>query len=165
MEDYSKIKVGGHVTGIMGLKAVLAEMAELHRNEPDERIGALMREKLASMNYITGGAEQIERYEQAFLREYKKHVGQPLPAEATNELTIKVLGPGCPQCKRLRQEVMQVLTENQVAADLEHVTDPMEIAGYGLLAMPALIVNGIVKSTGSVPSKVKLKTLLRIVAE
>lgn len=159
MEDYSKIQIGGRITGVMGLKAVLVEMAEHYRHEPDERIGVVMREKLASMNYIAGGTEQM--YEQAFLREYKKSVGQAVPAESTNELTIKVLGPGCPQCERLSQEVMRVLAENQVAADLEHVTEPLEIASYGLLAMPALIINGKVKSTGSVPPKAKLKAWLR----
>lgn len=158
MEDHSKIKVGGHVTGIMGLKAVLSEMAEHYRNEPDERIGALMREKLASQNYIAGGAELI--YEQAFLREFKKHIGQPLPAESTDELTIRVLGQGCPQCERLNREVMQILTEHQLAADLEHVTDPLEIVGYGLFAMPVLIINGKVRSTGSVPPRAKLKAWL-----
>jgi len=155
MEDYCKIKVGAHVTGIMGLKAVLAEMAEQYRHEPDDRIGVIMRDKLARSNYIAKGAEQI--YELAFLREYKKYIGQPMPTESASGLTIKVLGQGCPQCERLTEEVMQVLGENNLAADLEHVTNPMEIAGYGVFIMPVLIINDKVRSTGTVPSKVKLK--------
>lgn len=158
MEDYSKIKVGSHVTGIMGLKAVLAEIAEYSSHEPDERIGVLMREKLAAENYISKEAKQI--YEQAFLREYKKYVGRPALEEPAGELTVKVLGAGCPQCERLSREVMQVLAENNLAADLEHVTDPMEIAGYGVFATPVLMINGSVRSTGSVPPKAKLKAWL-----
>jgi hypothetical protein len=158
MEDYCKLKVGAHFTGIMGLKAVLAEMVEQYSREPDERIGVLMREKLAAMNYIAGEAEQI--YEQAFLREYRKFVGRPDLEEPTGELTVKVLGLGCPQCERLSREIMQVLAENNLAADLEHVTDPMEIAGYGVFATPVLIINGKVRSTGSVPPKAKMKDWL-----
>ncbi len=155
MEDYCKIKVGAHLTGIMGLKAVLAEMAEHSRHEPDDRVAAMMRERLMSTNYIAKGSEQI--YEQAFLREYKKYIGQPMPTESASGLTIKVLGQGCPQCERLTEEVMQILGENNLAADLEHVTDPMEIAGYGVFATPVLIINDRIRSTGTVPSRMKLK--------
>jgi hypothetical protein len=79
MEDYSKIKIGGHVTGIMGLSAVL--------------------------------------------------------------------------------------TEKGVAAEIEHVSDPHEIASYVLSATPVLIINGKVKSTGSVPPRIRLEAWLARDAE
>jgi protein-disulfide isomerase len=55
---------------------------------------------------------------------------------------------------------MAVMAEMNLPADIEHVTDIAEIGSYGVMGTPALIVNGAVKSVGSIPSKVKLKTWL-----
>ncbi len=63
-----------------------------------------------------------------------------------------MLGPGCPRCRQLRDTVLQLLTERGLAADFEYVTDPLEIAGHGILMPPALIVNGVVKVSGKVPT-------------
>ena len=76
-------------------------------------------------------------------------------------MEIKVLGPGCANCTRLEQEVMQVLTEMELAANIEHVTDIQKIASYGVLGTPALIINGKVKSVGNVPSRDKIAEWLR----
>jgi protein-disulfide isomerase len=46
-------------------------------------------------------------------------------------------------------------------ADIEHVTDIAEIGSYGVMGTPALIVNGTVKSVGSLPPKTKLKQWLQ----
>lgn len=72
-------------------------------------------------------------------------------------LNIKVLGPGCPQCERLEQEVMAVMAEIGIAGDLEHVRDVAEIGRYGVLGSLSLVINGEVKSVGSVPLKPKIK--------
>ncbi|MBW1709879.1 MAG: thioredoxin family protein [Deltaproteobacteria bacterium] len=72
-------------------------------------------------------------------------------------MEIKVLGPGCAQCDRLEREIMQVLNEINLAADLEHITDIKEIGQYGVMGTPALIINGKVKSVGKVPPKEKIK--------
>ena len=69
---------------------------------------------------------------------------------------IKVLGLGCPQCDGLEQELMQVMAEINLMADIEHVRDIKEIGKYGVMGMPALIINGKVKSVGRVPQKNKL---------
>lgn len=158
MDDFSKIKVGNHLTGIIGLKAVLTEMVQQYQDEPKERISVLMREKLTTENYIAKGAEHL--YEEAFLREYMEFAGLSTLKNQTDELTIRVLGSGCLKCKRLSQDIMQVLAENNLAADFEHVTDLVEIASYGIFSTPALIVNGKVKSTGSVPPIAKLESWL-----
>jgi small redox-active disulfide protein 2 len=68
-------------------------------------------------------------------------------------MDIKVLGPGCPKCRQTEQMVRDVVTEAGVGADIEKVTDVMKIAGYGVFATPAVVVNGEVKSVGRVPSK------------
>ena len=48
-------------------------------------------------------------------------------------MEIKVLGPGCPNCEKLEQDVMELITELKLAADLEHVRDPVAISGYGVM--------------------------------
>jgi len=67
-----------------------------------------------------------------------------------------VPGQGCAQCDKLEQELMHVMAEFELIADIEHVRDIKEIGKYGVMGMPALIINGKVKSVGRVPSKNKL---------
>ncbi|MCF8142407.1 MAG: thioredoxin family protein [Deltaproteobacteria bacterium] len=71
-------------------------------------------------------------------------------------MQIKVLGPGCVQCDRLEQDLMQVMSETGVMADIEHVRDIKEIGRYGVMGTPALLINGRVKSVGKVPLKSKM---------
>jgi small redox-active disulfide protein 2 len=68
-------------------------------------------------------------------------------------LDIKVLGPGCPKCQQTENVVKEAVSEAGVAADIEKVTDIMEIAGYGVFLTPAVVVNGEVKSAGKLPKK------------
>ena len=55
---------------------------------------------------------------------------------------------------------MAVMAELNIAADLEHVRDPIDIANYGVMGSPGLIINGQVKAVGSVPPPNKLKVWL-----
>ena len=68
-------------------------------------------------------------------------------------MEIKVLGPGCPKCRQAEKIVKEAVAEAGVAADVEKVTDVMEIAGYGVLGTPAVVVDGQVKSVGKIPKK------------
>ncbi len=68
-------------------------------------------------------------------------------------MEIKVLGPGCPKCKQTEKIVREAVAEAGVAAEVEKVTNIMEIAGYGVLGTPAVVVDGQVKSVGKVPAK------------
>ena len=51
---------------------------------------------------------------------------------------------------------MEVMAETNVVADVEHIRDIKEIGKYGIMGTPALLINGDVKSVGSVPPKTKL---------
>jgi len=73
-------------------------------------------------------------------------------------MEIKVLGPGCPKCKQTEQRIREVLAEAGVAANVEKVTDIMEIAGYGVLGTPAVIIDSQVKSVGKIPSTKEIKS-------
>ncbi len=68
-------------------------------------------------------------------------------------MDIKVLGPGCPKCKQTEQVVKDALNETGVSANVEKVTDVMQIAGYGVFGTPAVVIDGEVKSVGKIPKK------------
>lgn len=153
-DDVMQIKVDTFTVGIIGLKAVMEEMAHEFADKPDEEIQRELLKRLSKRNYISNKAE--DGYAKAFLREFKKFLCKPHEEEISEGLEIKVLGPGCVQCDRLEQELMQVMAEKGVLADIEHVRDIKEIGKYGVMGTPALIINGKVKSVGSVPPKNKL---------
>ncbi|MBW2177492.1 MAG: TM0996/MTH895 family glutaredoxin-like protein, partial [Deltaproteobacteria bacterium] len=66
-------------------------------------------------------------------------------------MNIKVLGPGCPKCEQTEKIIRETVAKEGVAADVEKVTDTMEIAGYGVFGTPAVVVDGEVKSVGKIP--------------
>jgi small redox-active disulfide protein 2 len=80
-----------------------------------------------------------------------------MPVKKGKYLEIKILGPGCMQCDKLEREVMSVLAELSLPADLEHVRDISKFKEYGVFGTPALIINGEVKSVGKVPLKSEIK--------
>jgi small redox-active disulfide protein 2 len=67
-------------------------------------------------------------------------------------MEIKVLGPGCPRCEKTAQNVKQAVTEAGIDANIEKVTDVMEIAKYGVFGTPAVVVDGDVRSAGKIPT-------------
>ncbi|TEB11253.1 thioredoxin family protein [Pelotomaculum propionicicum] len=75
-------------------------------------------------------------------------------------MDIKVMGAGCAKCNKLEQMVMEVLADLNERVNVSHVRDFKEIASYGILRTPALIINGQVKLTGMVPPKEKLKEII-----
>ncbi|WP_022665225.1 thioredoxin family protein [Desulfospira joergensenii] len=68
-------------------------------------------------------------------------------------MEIKVLGPGCAKCAKTEKLVQEVLQETGVDANVEKVSDLMQIASYGVFGTPSVIVDGEVKCTGKVPKK------------
>lgn len=68
-------------------------------------------------------------------------------------MDVKVLGPGCPKCQQTEKIVKEAVADAGVDAQVEKVTDTMEIAGYGVFGTPAVVVDGQVKSVGKIPSK------------
>ena len=66
--------------------------------------------------------------------------------------TIEVLGSGCPNCRRLEANAREAVGMAGVEAQVEHVTDPREIARRGVMSMPGLVIDGRVVSTGRIPS-------------
>ncbi|HPA14296.1 MAG TPA: thioredoxin family protein [Desulfobacterales bacterium] len=75
-------------------------------------------------------------------------------------MDIKVLGPGCAKCKQTEKIVREAVAESGIDARVEKVEDIMKIAGYGVFGTPAVIIDGRVKSVGSVPEKEEVKAWL-----
>ena len=66
---------------------------------------------------------------------------------------IKILGTGCPNCKRVTALVEEAVKETGVDATIEKVEDIMDIMKYNVLSTPALVINEEIKIKGRVPSK------------
>jgi small redox-active disulfide protein 2 len=72
-------------------------------------------------------------------------------------MEIKVLGPGCPRCHETEKNVEEAVLEAGVDAQVDKVTDTMQIASYGVFGTPAVVVDGEVKSVGKIPTKDEIK--------
>jgi len=68
-------------------------------------------------------------------------------------LQIKILGPGCANCKRLEQMTHRQVEKLGLTADIEKVTDYGQIMAYGVMSTPGLVVNGEVVSYGRIPTE------------
>ncbi len=157
-DDVVQIRVDGHGVGIIGLKTVMEEMAGEYAHRTDEEVGAELLKRLSKRNYVSDRA--AEGYRKAFIREFRKFLGQSFEEESSGGIEIKVLGPGCAQCDGLERALMEAMAEINLVADLEHIRDIKEIGSYGVMGSPALVINGEVKSVGKIPSRTKLREWL-----
>ena len=66
--------------------------------------------------------------------------------------TIKVLGPGCKRCQTTAQMISAAAQAKGVAVEIEKVTDPAAIVGYGVMATPGVIIDGVLVHAGGLPS-------------
>ena len=73
-------------------------------------------------------------------------------------LTIKVLGSGCANCKRVEQIVRKIVTEMSLEAEVIKVTDYNDITSYNILSTPGLVINEKVVSYGRIPSPAEVTT-------
>ncbi len=79
---------------------------------------------------------------------------------AEQEAAVKILGSGCDKCRALEKATIEALEELGRDTAVEHVTDFAQIAQYGVMQTPALVVDGKVLSSGRVLSKDAVKKLL-----
>jgi small redox-active disulfide protein 2 len=157
--DISQIKIGQHTHGIVGLKHTLEALSETHAKQPDEAVAEELLRRLSKNNYIPDKAQ--EHYGRAFVREFRKYLGQDFTEEKSELLEIRVLGAGCAVCDGLENQIMEVLTEIGLATDLEHIRDADRIAEYKVKTTPALIINGNIMGSGGIPSKGEIHNWLK----
>jgi small redox-active disulfide protein 2 len=75
-------------------------------------------------------------------------------------LTIKVLGSGCANCKRVEQIAQKVVADLAIQAEVVKVTDYNEIMKYNILSTPGLVINEKVVSSGRIPSPAEVTTFV-----
>ncbi|HSP60778.1 MAG TPA: thioredoxin family protein [Ornithinimicrobium sp.] len=75
-------------------------------------------------------------------------------------MIVKVLGPGCRNCHRLEERTREALARLGLQADVRTITDYGEIAAYGVLRTPGLVVDDELVHSGSVPTTGHLVDLL-----
>ena len=159
-DSVMQIRINNNLVGIVGLEQVMEKMVREFSSCPDDEIGAEMVRRLSENNYIPRQAKDI--YAQAFVLEFKKYLGQPVDEQPVTGVRIAVLGPGCSQCSRMEMDVREVLSEMKLPAELLHVTDVREIGKYGVMGVPALVINDRVVCVGKTPHRNKIKEWLQL---
>ena len=75
-------------------------------------------------------------------------------------MEIKILGTGCPKCKKLEANTKEALKQLGVSSTVEKVTDLNDIMQYNVVITPGLVVDGEVKASGKVLSVEKIKEII-----
>ena len=75
-------------------------------------------------------------------------------------MKIEVLGTGCAKCKALEEVVKQAVAKKGIFAQIEKVEDIVKIMEYGVTSTPALVIDGVVKSSGRVLSIAEIEAVI-----
>jgi small redox-active disulfide protein 2 len=76
-------------------------------------------------------------------------------------MKIEVLGSGCPKCMKLEEMTRKAVEKLGLKAEIGHVRDVDKILEYGVMMTPALVVDGVVKISGKLPSEKELESYLK----
>ena len=71
-------------------------------------------------------------------------------------MKVQILGSGCAKCKTLEERVRELVAKNQLPVEVEKITDLQEMMKYGIMMTPGLVIDGVVKSVGSIPKESQL---------
>ncbi len=158
-EEVSMVIIGGHKIGLIGLSEIFETLKKMNLSDESEIKNQLL-EQVKVQNYVPDSKR--EEYARTLLREYKKFAG--LPVEAVQEKlafpTIRILGPGCTACETMEKDVRAILTELNIAADVDHVRDVNKISEYGMVRTPSLVINEKIVLNGRSLPKSQLKKLI-----
>jgi len=72
-------------------------------------------------------------------------------------MEIKILGTGCPKCRKVYENAMKAIEELGVDSEVEKVEDIDKIISFGVMMTPAVVINGEVKVSGRIPSIEEIK--------
>ena len=75
-------------------------------------------------------------------------------------LQIKVLGPGCENCKKLAYLTERAVNSLSIEAKIEKITDYAEIMKYPILSTPGLVINEKVVASGRIPAEAEITTFI-----
>lgn len=151
----NSLKIGRATVGLLELDLALSRALATPQRPESEVVEELYR-RVAARNYIPTGLE--DEYRRALAREYRRLLaGEPRHAE---ELQIRILGTDCVSCNRLQEVVLAVMAQRGIAADIVKVSDPDQIARFGMPRTPALVVNDQVLCAGRLPSPAEVEEWL-----
>ena len=154
-EPVQQVMINNRMVGIVGLEKAMTMAMTICAGKNDKEISDYLISTISGQNYIPPSAR--DDYAKALLRQYKIEQNIPVAPESVPGLRIYVLGMGCSRCSQLEDDIRDLLSEMQIAADLSHITDIKEIARFGIMGAPALVINDKVVSAGYVPPKSQLR--------
>jgi small redox-active disulfide protein 2 len=76
-------------------------------------------------------------------------------------MKVKILGSRCVKCNTLEQKVRRLSEKHQLELEIEKVTDLKEMMAFGILMTPGLVVDGVLKSYGTIPNDEQLLKWLK----
>ena len=76
-------------------------------------------------------------------------------------MNIKVLGGGCKRCEALLQSAKEAVASKGINAEIEYITDMEKIMNYGVMSMPALMVDDKIVSAGKVLKATEVEKFLK----
>ena len=156
MGDVIQVRIGGRPVGLVGLKKIFEEVQALGFKDADV-IRTELLERTRRENYISSSAK--DDYADAIFRKYREFMGEEVEEEL-GVVEIRILGPGCMRCEEMTKRVMAAVDELKLAADVQHIRDLAQIASYGVVVTPVLVINGEVKVVGKVPTVKEIKAML-----
>lgn len=75
-------------------------------------------------------------------------------------LTLKILGPGCANCRKLEAVAREAVAGAGLSAEFVKVTDMQDILSYDLLSTPGLVIDGKLVSSGRIPTQAEIRQWL-----
>ncbi len=75
-------------------------------------------------------------------------------------MKIEILGSGCAKCRKLYENTLEAVRESGKEAEVAKVEDIKKIMEYGVMSTPAIVVDGVVKSSGKLLSPKEIKGML-----
>ena len=76
-------------------------------------------------------------------------------------MIVQIAGTGCAKCRKLYELAVEATSDLGISCDIVKVEKIKEIAALGVMTTPALLVDGKILSTGNVPTRDKLKEILK----
>ena len=76
-------------------------------------------------------------------------------------MKVAILGSGCSRCNALEQKVRRLDQAHHLDLEIEKITDLKQIMQYGVLMTPGLVVDGVLKSYGTLPKDEQLLEWLK----
>jgi small redox-active disulfide protein 2 len=150
------LRIGKASVGLIGLDIALNKLADCKELDLESAVTQVFTDT-AAKNYVPTTA--ITAYRAAIAKEITRLRGGTQPHD--DELVIRILGPGCVSCNNMQKLVFEIMAELGLAADILQIHDLDEIGRFGVMRTPALVVNGVLKCAGRLPSRAQIEEWLR----